>query len=404
MEQKSRQVTQDHCRRLYRGHPGLRAEYTRHGKAIWVVRLPGVYHQMKSAPGTSAFWHEYADASRGLRAAPGPASETIGIVHENTTAWLVRQYLNWIAPKQGKGFSASKKKQHRTVLSHFIEKNGGQPYRRLDEAYIVKVRQLIETVGSNPDKPAPAPAQAQKFVSILSTMFDWAKSSEGPRGPNGERLVTSNPCRDIEKVEYETKDRNNWSDDTVARFEAYWRRDGVSREYLAFALLRHTGARCVDVVRMGWSFVDNGTMTFVPQKTRFKKGNNEVYVPIEDELQTVLDEAQAAGLLGTETFIGSQGNDKGAAVCAGAFSSWFSRACNEAGVPECTAHGLRHYGATRDAEDGWTVEALKKKYGFDDGKAAHYTQTAKMKREVERVATEVRERKRAKLRLVKAAA
>lgn len=397
MERISRKVTKDHCRQLFGRHPGLRAEYTRHGKAIWVVRLPGVYHEMRSAPGTVAFWQEYTDASRGLRHID---ASPIKVAHEHTTAWLVKQYLDWVAPKQGKGFSASKKKQHRTVLTHFAEKNGDQPYRKLDEAFVVKVKTKIEQFGSNPDKPAPAPAQANKFISILGAMFDWAKSSEGPRGQHGERLVTSNPCRDIEKVEYEAKDRNAWTDDSVARFEAHWR---GSREYLAFALLRYTGARCVDVVRMGQHWIDGGTMTFVPQKTRFKKGNNEVYVPIEEELQAALDDAKAAGLFGTETFIGTQGNHKGAAMNEGAFSSWFAKACDEAGVPECTAHGLRHYGATKDAEDGWTMEALKKKYGFDDGKAAHYTQTAKMKREVERVAAEVRDRKKAKLRLVKAA-
>ena len=60
-----------------------------------------------------------------------------------------------------------------------------------------------------------------------------------------------------------------------------------------------------------------------------------------------------------------------------AFANRFKSWCVQAGLPHCTAHGLRKAGATFAAENGATEHQLMAMYGWASPKqAAHYTKTA----------------------------
>ena len=66
---------------------------------------------------------------------------------------------------------------------------------------------------------------------------------------------------------------------------------------------------------------------------------------------------------------------------AKAFGYWFKSWCTQAGIPHCTAHGLRKAGATFAAEQGATEHQLMAIYGWDSPKqAALYTKAANRKR------------------------
>ena len=66
---------------------------------------------------------------------------------------------------------------------------------------------------------------------------------------------------------------------------------------------------------------------------------------------------------------------------ANGFGNWFRRRCDEAGLPHCSAHGLRKAGATIAAENGATEHQLMAMYGWESPKqAALYTRTADRKR------------------------
>jgi len=55
--------------------------------------------------------------------------------------------------------------------------------------------------------------------------------------------------------------------------------------------------------------------------------------------------------------------------------------CDEAGLTECSAHGLRKFGATVAAENGATHEQLKAIYGWTNFQQAdHYIKKAQGKR------------------------
>jgi hypothetical protein len=74
------------------------------------------------------------------------------------------------------------------------------------------------------------------------------------------------------------------------------------------------------------------------------------------------------------TELGKPFSDKG-------FGQWFRKRCDEAGLLQCTAHGLRKAGATIAAEEGATPHELKAMFGWMTLKQAEvYAKMAEQKR------------------------
>ena len=63
------------------------------------------------------------------------------------------------------------------------------------------------------------------------------------------------------------------------------------------------------------------------------------------------------------------------------FGGWFRARCDEAGLRQCSAHGLRKAGAVRAAENGATTHELMAIFGWLSLKEAErYTQAARRRR------------------------
>jgi site-specific recombinase XerD len=59
------------------------------------------------------------------------------------------------------------------------------------------------------------------------------------------------------------------------------------------------------------------------------------------------------------------------------FGGWFRERCNEAGLRNCSAHGLRKAGAARAAENGATAHELMALFGWLSlSEAQRYTKAA----------------------------
>jgi integrase len=114
-----------------------------------------------------------------------------------------------------------------------------------------------------------------------------------------------------------------------------------SRAYLALMLLLCTGQRRSDVVRMGWQHVRNGKIAVRRQKT-----DTPLRIPITPELANAIALVPRTNL----TFLLTE---HGAPFTAAGFGdNWFRARRNEAGLPQCSAHGLRKLAATRLANAG----------------------------------------------------
>jgi integrase len=78
---------------------------------------------------------------------------------------------------------------------------------------------------------------------------------------------------------------------------------------------------------------------------RQEKTKTPLLIPIHPDLEQVLAAAPRTNL----TFLMTQ---HGKPFTAGGFGNWFRDRCDEAGLPQCSSHGLRKLAATRLADLG----------------------------------------------------
>jgi integrase len=157
-------------------------------------------------------------------------------------------------------------------------------------------------------------------------------------------LRTDNPTVGVKLPSLKTDGYHAWTEAEIEQFLAHHK--SGSRARLALMLLLHTGQRRSDVVQMGRQHVRDGVLHVRQQKTGV-----ELAIPLHPALAAVIAESPAEHLtlLTTQT---------GKPFTAAGFGNWFRDRCNEAGLPRCSAHGLRKAAARRLAEAGCTTHEI----------------------------------------------
>ena len=115
--------------------------------------------------------------------------------------------------------------------------------------------------------------------------------------------------------------------------------------HFAFTIMSNTGLRKSDAVRLGRNHVVGNSIVFRAQK----KTGVPVIIPILSPLAEALTKTRDRMV-----FIL---NSNGRPSTAKGFGNWIRERCDEAGLPECSSHGLRKLIATRLAENGCTEPA-----------------------------------------------
>jgi integrase len=214
------------------------------------------------------------------------------------------------------------------------------------------------------DRKLAAPESANARVKALRQVFAWAMTEEID---GAER----NPAKDIEYLKSKPGGHHSWTVAEVEQFEA--RHPVGTKARLAMALLLYTGQRRSDVVLFGRQHVRNGWLRFTQVKNRRNKPIT-LELPVLPVLQQILD----ASPTGDMTFLLTE---FGEPYTAAGFGNWFRRQCDDAGLPHCSAHGLRKAGAAIAAENGATPHQLMSVFGWLSLKQAElYTRAAQQKR------------------------
>jgi integrase len=139
----------------------------------------------------------------------------------------------------------------------------------------------------------------------------------------------------------------------------------------------YTGQRRSDVVLLGRQHVSTGKLRFTQQKNRRRKPM-ALELPILLELQTVLDVSP----LGELTFLVT---GAGRPFTRDGFGNWFRDRCREAGLVNCSPHGLRKTAATVAVAKGATAHELMSILGWLSlSEAQRYAAAAERKRMAER--------------------
>jgi site-specific recombinase XerD len=316
--------------------PNLHREKTRHGKSVWYVRIgKGRRVRIPGEYGSPEFLAAYDDAISGRREplrSSGPA--------EGSFAWalgLYRRSQAWAA------LSIATRRQREAIFRHIEKTHGASRLSAWKRGDIIAGR----------DKRSDHPNAARHFVQTLRGLFEWALEA---------RLARVDPTVDVKLARPRTEGFAAWTDDDVAAFRLRWPLG--TRERVAFEVLRATGLRRGDAVKVGRPHVRDGVIRINTEKT-----GERVAIAVTDELL----EAIAAVPCGELTFIAGE---RGAPMRKESFGNWFREACTAAGVLK-SAHGIRKAAATADAEAGLTDAELDAKFGWTGRKmAAHYTRAA----------------------------
>ena len=143
-----------------------------------------------------------------------------------------------------------------------------------------------------------------------------------------------------------------------------------SRARLALALLL-TGQRRSDIVRMGWQHITVGAIAVKQEKT-----GAPLLIPLD--IDPSLVESLKSVPKTNMTFLVTK---FGAPFTPAGFSNWFRFKCDEAGLPQCSAHGLRKLVATRLCDIGCSEEEIKAITGHkSSSEVARYTKASDQKR------------------------
>lgn len=322
--------------------PHLHRETTRHGKAVWYVRVDkGPRIRIRGEYGSETFWAEYDAAVEGK---PRPQK---GVPANDTLAWLIARYREtaaWLI------LSQATRDQRDNIFSHVIEAAGAKPYLKITEAVII----------SGKERRAKTPAQSRNFLDAMRGLFRWAKGAGHVK--LDPTLGVKNPKR--KKGQGFPK----WTEDDADAYERRW--PIGTRQRVWFDVLCYTGGRRGDAVIVGRQHVRNGIASF-----RTEKSGEMVTVTLP--ILPILARTLEAGPIGDLAFIVGQ---RGHPLTKESFGNMFSEAARMAGVQK-SAHGVRKMAATRAADSGATVSQLNAIFGWTgSAMASLYTQEADRKR------------------------
>jgi len=175
---------------------------------------------------------------------------------------------------------------------------------------------------------------ANSWLKALRALFKWAV--------NESHLdIQTNPTIGVSLFPGNADGFYCWSPEDVAKFRAFY--PIGTKERLAMELLIRTLQRRGDIVRLGrhWLTNDSKGRTIFKFKQE-KNGRTEkavtAFVPYFDDLRRTIE---ATPDVGDVVILQSK---RGKPFVKESFTNWFRDVCDRAGLPQCSAHGLRKAG------------------------------------------------------------
>jgi integrase len=307
--------------------PYLHRTVTRHGAVAWYVwRRPGPKVRIRGEYGSRKFMAAYRAALYGQDGPEKPAGAP------GTLSALIASYR--VSP-QWAALAVATRKQRGNIFDRIERKAGDMAVSEVDAAMIKDARDGLGL------------GAAKHFVQTMRGLFRWAVETE---------RAGSDPTEGVRVARPKTEGFHTWTDAEVAAFEARWQVG--TRQRLWLAILLYTGLRRGDACALGQRHVKDGVIEFRAAKT-----GTPIVLPLAPELAEVI----AASPVGAETFIATV---HGKPMSKEFFGNLFREACIAAGLPHCSAHGLRKAAAVKLAEAGATVPELNAIFGWTGAKQA----------------------------------
>jgi integrase len=318
----------------------------RHGKMRYYFRARGKRVAALPPPGSPIFSEEYnvllaehaphviVRQGRGVSAAEG------------TLDWVIVKYktesADWQKLKQ------SSKEIYNRRLDWLRERYGKADLSTFTERGVRRIR----------NKLAEHPSVADAVVDMIGRLWRFAKEhlDMAELGPN--------PAAEVAAIHTEHESAPAWPEALCQAFEALQN----PRLVRAYFLLRYTGQRRSDVVRMQTGQFDGTAIEVVQEKT-----GTYCWIPAHSRLREHL---AATGIEGPYLLTSTRGT----AFRGTSLTTMICIACTELGYPGYSPHGLRHLAGAALAEAGATMDEVMAILGhLTEDEARGYVQTARRK-------------------------
>ena len=222
----------------------------------------------------------------------------------------------------------------RNILEAFRAKHGNKRIALLQEQHIEVM--LGEKAGT--------PSAQRNLLRILRVLLDVAVRL---------KMRRDNPAGGIKLNPIKTSGYHSWTEAELRQYEA--RHPVGTKARLALDLLLYTAERRTDVVALGPPHMRNGRFIYTASKN-----GAEMDIPVAEPLAATI---AATPMIGVKTFLVTH---YGKPFTAAGFGNWFRDRCNEAGLPHCSAHGLRKAFLRRMAEAGCSEDYIASISGHRD--------------------------------------
>ena len=325
----------------------LTEDCDRYGNIRCYVRVPGKKKiRLRGLPGTPEFLTEYREAISTLDISKPRQT------NEAKRGSFRQLCVNYFKSVHYKSLDPSTRNWQRRALDEICQEHGAKPVAMMAARHVRKIRDAL----------AETPAAANQRLKALRALFAWGNEADE---------TTVNPTIGVKRIRYHSPGHHTWTTEEV---EQYQERHKIgSQARLAFDILRFTTGRREDIPRLGRQHIREG-------RIRFRQAKNEhrhpidIDIPIHPDLQASID----ATLVGNLTFlVAKSGRPFSANGFGGKFKDW----CRQAGLPHCSAHGVRKASATEMAENEATPHQIMAVTGHQSLKEVdRYTRAARRRK------------------------
>ena len=333
----------------------------RHGKTRLRFRRKGFdSYYFKSTLGTEEFRVEYHACLN-----PGFGKTTSTPITRATPGTIDELVERYYVPPTRLGPSTVTQAKVRAMIESFRHGRGDRKvsdvrFDHLDAIIAKRHQKSTVTTGSSIRKTGGVHA-ARKLRKELIRLFDFAMKI---------KLCDLNPAAQTSEVRTTVAERTGgfhcWTEDEIAQFRVHHLHG--TRERLGMELLLWTDQRRSDVVKMGRAQIKDGRIPVHQEKT-----GKSLWLPVAPQLLEAIV-AMAPADTSQFCFLMTRRNKP---FTKESFGNFFRKACTAAGLPHCSAHGLRKATLRRMAELEMANKTMKSVSGQTrDDTLAGYTATA----------------------------
>jgi len=333
--------------------PHVSAYVDRHGKERFRWRRTGFRQvSLKDHPGTAK---RPSDEVKALnegspapvrpgaeRAAPGTISDLLARFYQTLAFTSAGERTRYVRRNSYEVFRAE---FGHDLVADFT-------FAHIEAILTSKSRKETITLENGRKREIGGPSAAHILRKNLNRLFEFAAKLG---------WISVNPVALAARVKVPKGGWHTWTEAEIAQFKA--RHPLGTKARLALEIILWTGQRRGDAHRFGPAHFRGGRIKYTQQK-----GGRTLWLPAAPDLLAAIDAMPAVGL---KTFLVTE---YGKPFTKGGFGNWFRDRCDEAGLPQCSAHGLRKALARRLAENRAGNPGIKSVGGWSgDDEVSLYT-------------------------------